>query len=143
MGTNRLGTSSASQGLIDLKRRLFFLLIAILVFRIGSYIPVPGLNPQRLQDLFNAQQNNIVGLFNMFSGGALMRFSIFALGIMPYISASIIIQLLTVVSPQLAELRKEGESGQRTINKYTRYGTLILSTFQAAGIAKMLVAQGI
>src|SRR5579872_1000104 len=143
MGTNRLGTSSASQGLIDLKRRLQFVLLAIIVFRIGSYIPVPGLNPVRLQALFNAQQNNIIGLFNMFSGGALMRFSVFALGIMPYISASIIVQLLTVVSPQLSELRKEGEAGQRKINKYTRYGTLVLATFQAIGISKMLAAKGI
>ncbi|HVX01119.1 MAG TPA: preprotein translocase subunit SecY [Candidatus Babeliaceae bacterium] len=127
----------------DLKRRLMFVLLAIIVFRVGSYIPVPGLNPQRLQELFNAQQSNIIGLFNMFSGGALMRFSVFALGIMPYISASIIIQLLTVLSPQLSELRKEGESGQRKINKYTRYGTLILATFQAIGISKMLVANGI
>lgn len=143
MATNNRGINTASAGIADLKRRLLFVLFAILVFRIGSYIPVPGLNPQRLQDLFNAQQNNIIGLFNMFSGGALMRFSLFALGIMPYISASIIMQLLTLVSPQLAELRKEGESGQRKINKYTRYGTLILSTFQAAGIAKMLASQGI
>ncbi len=116
------------------------MLLAIIVFRIGSYIPVPGLNPQRLQELFNAQQNNIVGLFNMFSGGALMRFSVFALGIMPYISASIIVQLLTVLSPQLSELRKEGESGQRKINKYTRYGTVILAIFQAFGVSKMLAA---
>ena len=143
MATNNRGINTANAGIADLKRRLLFVLFAILVFRIGSYIPVPGLNPQRLQELFNAQQNNIIGLFNMFSGGALMRFSLFALGIMPYISASIIMQLLTLVSPQLAELRKEGESGQRKINKYTRYGTLILSTFQAAGIAKMLAAHGI
>lgn len=143
MANNRLGNNAPNQGIVDLKRRLMFVLMAIIVFRVGSYIPVPGLNPQRLQDLFNAQQSNIIGLFNMFSGGALMRFSVFALGIMPYISASIIIQLLTVLSPQLAELRKEGESGQRKINKYTRYGTLILATFQAIGISKMLVAQGI
>jgi len=133
----------AHNGIADLKRRLMFVLIAIFVFRIGSYIPVPGLNPQRLQELFNAQQNNIIGLFNMFSGGALMRFSIFALGIMPYISASIIIQLLTVLSPQLTELRKEGESGQRKINKYTRYGTLLLATVQAIGVSKMLGAHNI
>lgn len=143
MANNRLGLNTANQGIADLKRRLMFVLLAILVFRIGSYIPVPGLNPQRLQELFNAQQSNIIGLFNMFSGGALMRFSVFALGIMPYISASIIIQLLTVLSPQLGELRKEGESGQRKINKYTRYGTLILATFQAIGISKMLAASGI
>ena len=143
MATNRPGMGAASQGFVDLKRRLQFVLLAIIVFRIGSYIPVPGLNPLRLQALFNAQQNNIIGLFNMFSGGALMRFSVFALGIMPYISASIIIQLMTVLSPQLSELRKEGESGQRKINKYTRYGTLILSAFQAIGVSKMLVAHGI
>src|SRR5271154_5093174 len=104
MGTNRLGPSTANSGILDLKNRLIFVLLAIIVFRVGSYIPVPGLNPQRLQELFNAQQNNIIGLFNMFSGGALMRFSVFALGIMPYISASIIIQLLTVLSPTLSEL---------------------------------------
>jgi preprotein translocase subunit SecY len=141
MATTR--SSNVSTGLADLKARLFFVFIAIIVFRIGSYIPVPGLNPQRLHELFNAQQTNMIGLFNMFSGGALMRFSIFALGIMPYISASIIIQLLTVLSPQLSELRKEGEAGQRKINKYTRYGTLFLAAFQALGISKMLVAHGV
>ncbi len=141
MTSNRKGTPQA--GFKDLKNRLLFVLIAIVIFRMGSYIPVPGLNPLRLQDLFNAQQNNIVGLFNMFSGGALQRFSIFAIGIMPYISASIIIQLLTVMSPKLSELRKEGEAGQRKINKYTRYGTLFLATFQALGVSKMLVANGI
>lgn len=143
MAEGRKGINSKSSGLADLKYRLVFVLLAIIVFRIGSYIPVPGLNPQRLQELFNGQQNNIVGLFNMFSGGALMRFSIFALGIMPYISASIIIQLLTVLSPNLSELRKEGESGQRKINKYTRYSTVVLSTFQAIGVSKMLIANGV
>ncbi|VVC75178.1 Protein translocase subunit SecY [Aquicella siphonis] len=143
MAEGRRGVNFNSSGFTDLKYRLLFVLLAIVVFRIGSYIPVPGLNPQRLQELFNGQQNNIVGLFNMFSGGALMRFSIFALGIMPYISASIIIQLLTVLSPSLSELRKEGESGQRKINKYTRYGTVILSAFQAIGVSKMLVANGV
>ncbi|OAI47257.1 preprotein translocase subunit SecY [Gammaproteobacteria bacterium SCGC AG-212-F23] len=142
MATNPL-LNNPNQGISDLKRRLMFVLIAILVFRIGCYIPVPGLNPQRLQDLFSAQKSNIIGLFNMFSGGALMRFSLFALGIMPYISASIIVQLLTVVSPQLAELRKEGETGQRKINKYTRYGTLVLATFQSFGVAKMLASYGV
>lgn len=135
--------SNVSSGLSDLKRRLLFVFLALLVYRIGSYIPVPGLDPQRLHELFNAQQSNMIGLFNMFSGGALMRFSIFALGVMPYISASIIIQLVTVISPQLSELRKEGESGQRKINKYTRYGTLILASFQALGISKMLVANNV
>lgn len=143
MAAGRLGTNIRSSGFTDLKYRLLFVLLAIVVFRIGSYIPVPGLNPVRLQELFNAQQNNIVGLFNMFSGGALMRFSIFALGIMPYISASIIVQLLTVLSPSLAELRKEGEAGQRKINKYTRYGTVFLSAFQAIGVSKMLVVHNV
>jgi len=143
MAEKKRNISANLRGFADLKYRLLFLLVAILIFRIGSYIPVPGLNPLRLQELFNAQQNNIVGLFNMFSGGALMRFSIFALGIMPYISASIIIQLLTVVSPQLSELRKEGEAGQRKINKYTRYGTVFLATFQAIGVTKMLAAHGV
>lgn len=141
--TGRQGANTSNSGLTDLKYRLLFVLLAIIVFRIGSYIPVPGLNPVRLQELFNGQQNNIVGLFNMFSGGALMRFSIFALGIMPYISASIIVQLLSVLSPSLSELRKEGESGQRKINKYTRYGTVFLSAFQAVGVSKMLVAHGV
>lgn len=143
MAAGRQGANLSSSGLTDLKYRLLFVFLAIVVYRIGSYIPVPGLNPQRLQELFNGQQNNIVGLFNMFSGGALMRFSIFALGIMPYISASIIVQLLTVLSPSLSELRKEGESGQRKINKYTRYGTVVLAAFQAIGVSKMLVAHGV
>lgn len=143
MAIGRQAKNFSSSGFADLKYRLLFLLLAIIVFRIGSYIPVPGLNPLRLQELFNSQQNNLVGLFNMFSGGALMRFSIFALGIMPYISASIVIQLLTVLSPALSELRKEGESGQRKINKYTRYGTVILSTFQAIGISKMLIVNNV
>ncbi len=141
MESVRQGVGSKSNGFADLKRRLLFVLIAILIFRAGSYIPVPGLNPARLQELFNAQQNNMLGYFNMFSGGALMRFSIFALGIMPYISASIIVQLLTVLSPSMAELRKEGESGQRKINKYTRYGTVFLSALQAVGVAKMLAVK--
>ncbi len=143
MSVDRRNANLSSTGLLDLKYRLLFVFLAIVVFRIGSYIPVPGLNPLRLQELFHGQQNNIVGLFNMFSGGALMRFSIFALSIMPYISASIIVQLLTVLSPNLAELRKEGEAGQRKINKYTRYGTLFLSAFQAIGVSKMLAAHGV
>lgn len=143
MAAGRLTEGLKSGGFADLKYRLLFVLIAIAIFRVGSYIPVPGLNPIRLQELFNAQQNNIVGLFNMFSGGALMRFSVFALGIMPYISASIIIQLLSVLSPKLSELRKEGEAGQRKINKYTRYSTVVLSAFQAVGVSKMLVVNGV
>jgi len=111
----------------DLKRRLFFLLGALVVFRIGAHIPVPGIDPARLAELFQSQQGGILGLFNMFSGGALSRFTIFALGIMPYISASIIMQLITAVSPQLEALKKEGQSGQRKIMQYTRYGTVVLA----------------
>src|SRR3990167_227672 len=140
---NNLAKNPNSSGVAELKRRFVFLLIAILVFRIGSYIPVPGLDPVKLGQLFHNQSNNIVGLFNVFSGGALSRFTIFALGIMPYISASIIIQLFSSVVPQLEQLKKEGEAGQRKINKYTRYGTLLLAFFQAIGITKMLVAHGI
>ncbi len=121
--------------LSELKTRLLFVLGAILVFRAGSFVPIPGIDAAVLADLFQQQKGTIIEMFNMFSGGALERASIFALGIMPYISASIIIQLLTVVHPPLAELKKEGESGRRKINQYTRYGTLVLGTFQAIGIA--------
>jgi preprotein translocase subunit SecY len=119
----------------DLKKRLFFLLMALVVFRIGAHIPVPGIDPNVLADLFKSNQGGILGLLNMFSGGALSRFSIFALGIMPYISASIIMQLMTAVSPTLEQLRKEGPAGQRQITKYTRYGTVVLATFQATMIS--------
>jgi preprotein translocase subunit SecY len=125
----------------DLKRRLFFLLGALVVFRIGAHIPVPGIDPTALAELFRSQEGGILGLFNLFSGGALSRFTIFALGIMPYISASIIMQLLTVVSPQLEQLRKEGQAGQRKITQYTRYGTVVLALFQATGISIALEAQ--
>ena len=121
--------------LSELKTRLLFVLGAILVFRAGSFVPIPGIDAAVLADLFQQQKGTIIEMFNMFSGGALARASIFALGIMPYISASIIIQLMTVVHPPLAELKKEGESGRRKINQYTRYGTLVLGTFQAIGIA--------
>jgi len=119
----------------DLKRRLLFLLGALIVYRIGTHVPVPGIDPVRLAELFRSQGGGILDMFNMFSGGALSRFSIFALGIMPYISASIIMQLMTVVSPTLEALKKEGESGRRKITQYTRYGTLALAAFQALGIA--------
>ncbi len=125
----------------DLKRRLLFLLGALIVYRIGAHIPVPGIDPVTLQELFKAQQGGILGMFNMFSGGALSRFTIFALGIMPYISASIIMQLLTVVVPTLEQLKKEGEAGRRKITQYTRYGTLVLATFQATGISIALESQ--
>lgn len=130
-------------GLTELKRRLLFVLFALVVYRIGAHIPVPGLDPAKLANFFNQQKNGIIGLFNMFSGGALYRLTIFALGIMPYISASIIIQLLAAVVPQLDELKKEGESGRRKINQYTRYGTVLLSLFQSMGVAKWLVSQDI
>ena len=125
----------------DLKSRLLFLVGALIVFRIGSFIPVPGIDPVVLEDLFKGQQGGILGMFNMFSGGALSRFSVFALGIMPYISASIIMQLMTVVSPAMEALKKEGESGRRKITQYTRYGTVLLATFQAIGISIALESQ--
>ena len=125
----------------DLKKRLWFLLGALLVYRIGAHIPVPGIDPNALADLFKGQQGGILGMFNMFSGGALSRFTIFALGIMPYISASIIMQLMTTVYPPLEALRKEGESGRRKITQYTRYGTLVLALFQATGISIALESQ--
>jgi len=122
----------------DLRRRLIFLLLALIVYRIGTHIPVPGINPDQLTQLFNGQQGGILSLFNMFSGGALSRFSIFALGIMPYISASIIMQLMSYVVPSMEALKKEGESGRRKITQYTRYGTLGLAIFQSMGIALAL-----
>ena len=122
----------------DLRRRLVFLLLALVVYRIGAHIPVPGINPQELQKLFEGQQGGILNLFNVFSGGALARFTVFALGIMPYISASIIMQLMTYVVPTLEALKKEGESGRRKITQYTRYGTLVLALFQSLGIALAL-----
>jgi preprotein translocase subunit SecY len=125
----------------DLKRRLWFLLGAMVVYRIGTHIPVPGINASVLAELFRGQQGGILGLLNVFSGGALSRFSIFALGIMPYISASIIMQLCTVIVPSLEALKKEGQSGQRKITQYTRYATLGLSLFQAFAISTALEAQ--
>ncbi|MEN9419239.1 MAG: preprotein translocase subunit SecY [Pseudomonadota bacterium] len=122
----------------DLRRRLVFLLLALVVYRIGAHIPVPGIDPAQLQQLFKSQGGGILNLFNMFSGGALSRFAVFALGIMPYISASIIMQLMTYVVPSLEALKKEGESGRRKITQYTRYGTLLLALFQSLGIALAL-----
>ncbi len=125
----------------DLNARLWFLLGALVVYRIGTFIPVPGIDPGVLGDLFKGQQGGILGMFNMFSGGALSRFSVFALGIMPYISASIIMQLVTVVSPQMEALKKEGEAGRRKITQYTRYGTVFFAAFQAIGISIALESQ--
>ena len=124
----------------DLGRRLLFLLLALVVYRVGAHIPVPGIDPQQLQQLFNGQQGGILNLFNMFSGGALSRFTVFALGIMPYISSSIIMQLLTYVVPTFEQLKKEGEAGRRKITQYTRYATLGLALFQSMGIAVALEA---
>ncbi len=122
----------------DLRSRLVFLLLALVVYRIGAHIPVPGIDPDQLKELFKGQQGGILNLFNMFSGGALSRFAVFALGIMPYISASIIMQLLTYVVPTFEQMKKEGEAGRRKITQYTRYGTLGLALFQSLGIAVAL-----
>jgi len=130
-------------GLSELWARLRFVLIAILVYRIGAHIPVPGINPDRLAAMFEQNQGTILAMFNMFSGGALERMSILALGIMPYISASIIMQLMTAVNPQLEQLKKEGEAGRRKISQYTRYGTVILATVQSFAMAVGLAGQGI
>ena len=137
MATN--ATQLAKSGKFgDLRRRLVFLLLALVVYRIGAHIPVPGIDPAQLEQLFKGQQGGILSLFNMFSGGALSRFTVFALGIMPYISASIIMQLMTYVVPTLEALKKEGEAGRRKITQYTRYGTLGLAIFQSLGIALAL-----
>ncbi|MCS9198901.1 preprotein translocase subunit SecY [Pseudomonas aeruginosa] len=130
-------------GLSELWARLRFLFLAIIVYRIGAHIPVPGINPDRLAALFRQNEGTILSLFNMFSGGALERMSVFALGIMPYISASIIMQLMTAISPQLEQLKKEGESGRRKISQYTRYGTVVLALVQAIGMSVGLGSQGV
>jgi preprotein translocase subunit SecY len=127
----------------ELRKRLFFVFGAILVYRIGTYIPVPGINPAALASFFEQQSGTIIDMFNMFSGGALERFSILALGIMPYISASIIMQLMSSTMPALKEIKKEGESGRKKITQYTRFGTLGLATLQAGGVAVALQSQGI
>ena len=143
MATTRsaIADSLAAGRFSELKRRLLFLLGAMLVFRIGSYIPVPGIDPETLAKLFSGQEGTILGMFNMFSGGALQRLSVFALGVMPYISASIIIQLMTKVHPKLEQLSKEGASGRRIITRYTRIGTLVLAVFQGVGVGVMLLKQ--
>lgn len=139
MATNKLSRSVNRYS--DLKRRLWFLLFALIVYRIGAHVPVPGIDPVVLKDLFETQEGGILGMFNMFSGGALSRFSIFALGIMPYISASIIMQLGTVAVPYLEALKKEGEAGRRKITQYTRYGTVALALIQSYGISIALQSQ--
>ena len=134
-------TTAKARNYGDLWSRLTFLLLALVVYRLGAHIPVPGIDPTELQKLFESQSNGILGLFNMFSGGALSRFTVFALGIMPYISASIIIQIASYVYAPLVALKKEGESGRRKITQYTRYGTLGLALFQSLGIATLLQSQ--
>ena len=119
----------------ELKRRIWFTLGVLIIYRLGTYIPVPGIDAAILADIFRQQQSGILGMFDMFAGGALGRMTIFALNVMPYISASIIMQLMTTVSPQLEQLKKEGEQGRKKINQYTRYGTVLLAAVQAYGIA--------
>jgi len=136
-----LASSLGGGKLTELKNRLLFVIGALLVFRIGTYVPVPGINPAAVAALFDQQRDTILGMFNMFSGGALERLSVFALGIMPYISASIIMQLMTKVIPTLEQLSKEGQAGKRKITQYTRMGTLVLATFQALGVAIALESQ--
>ncbi|MEE9325966.1 MAG: preprotein translocase subunit SecY [Cocleimonas sp.] len=128
-------------GFSELKSRLMFVLGAFFVYRVGAHIPVPGIDPNALAIMFEQQSGSILDMFNMFSGGALMRLSLFALGIMPYISASIIMQLMTVVVPAMEQIKKEGEAGRRKISQYTRYGTVVLATFQAIGISMALQNQ--
>lgn len=135
--------ASSSKGLGELWARIRFVFIAIVVYRIGAHIPVPGIDPDKLAQLFRQNEGTILGLFNMFSGGALERMSVLALGIMPYISSSIIMQLMTVISPQLEQMKKEGDSGRRKINQYTRYGTLVLALMQGTGMTVGLANQGV
>jgi len=139
--TNNANTAASGGKFGELRQRLVFLVLALLVFRLGAHIPVPGIDPDQLAQLFSGQKDGILGMFNLFSGGALSRFTVFALGIMPYISASIIMQLMTIVIPSLESLKKEGQAGQRKITQYTRYGTVFLATFQALGISVALQAQ--
>lgn len=142
--TSRLAQKpSVSGGLTELRQRLWYVLLAIVVYRVGSHIPVPGINPERLAALFEQNQGGILDMFNMFSGGALERMSIFALGIMPYISASIITQLVVATTPSLQQLRKEGEAGRRKISQYTRYGALTLALIQGFAMSSGLASQGL
>src|ERR1700733_2412320 len=127
----------------ELKKRIWFTLGALLVYRLGTYIPLPGIDPNAWNQIFNSQAGGILGMFNMFAGGGIHRMAIFALGIMPYISASIIMQLMTAVSPQLEQLKKEGEAGRRKISQYTRYGTVVLALVQAIGMSVGLAGQGV
>ncbi|MGD8429443.1 MAG: preprotein translocase subunit SecY, partial [Ectothiorhodospiraceae bacterium] len=129
--------------LTEVRQRLVFVLIALMVYRLGAHLTIPGIDQAALAQMFKQQSGTILDMFNMFSGGALRRLSIFALGVMPYISASIIMQLMSTVIPSLEQLRKEGEQGRRQIMKYTRYGTLALALFQGIGITVALQNQGV
>lgn len=140
---NNMPNGVTGAKLHELRKRIFFVLGAFLVFRVGTFITVPGINPEKLARFFKDQENTVLGMFNMFSGGAFERFSLFALGIMPYISAAIILQLLSHVVPSLVALRKEGETGRRKITQYTRYATVVLATFQAIGVAVAMKTQGV
>jgi preprotein translocase subunit SecY len=141
VSTSRAQMANKVGGSSELKARLLFVLGAFFVYRVGAHIPVPGVDPKALAIMFQQQSGSILDMFNMFSGGALMRLSLFALGIMPYISASIIMQLMTVVIPAVEQMKKEGESGRRKISQFTRYGTVVLATFQAIGISVALQSQ--
>jgi len=143
MATTPSQLAGVQAGLGELRSRLLFVLIALLVYRVGTHIPVPGINPERLAALFEQQQGGILDLFNMFSGGALERMSILALGVLPYITASIILNLLTMMHPALQQLRKEGESGRRKITQYTRYGTVLIALVQGTSLSATLAAQGL
>lgn len=138
---NAVGSLAGLGQVTELRKRLLFVLLALIVYRVGTYIPVPGIDPGAMARFFEQQSSTILGMFNMFSGGALQRLSIFALGIMPYISAAIIMQLMSAVVPSLKELKKEGEAGRRKITQYTRYGTAFLATFQAIGVSIALQNQ--
>lgn len=140
-GANTIGSLAGLGQVSELRKRLVFVLLALIVYRIGTYVPVPGIDPSAMSRFFDQQSSTILGMFNMFSGGALQRLSILALGIMPYISASIIMQLMSAVVPSLKELKKEGEAGRRKITQYTRYGTVFLATFQAIGVSLALQNQ--
>ena len=141
--SDKLGSALSGSGLHELKVRLLCVLIGIMVYRFGAYIPVPGLDASKLAHFFGSHSSGLLGLFNMFSGGAFSRVSVFALGIMPYISSSIIVQMYSAISPELKELKREGEAGRRKINQYTRYGTVFLSLIQSFAITRWLISSGV
>ena len=143
MATNAGQLAGMQQGLSELRGRLLFVLFALLVYRVGTHIPLPGINPEQLRALFEQNQGGILDLFNMFSGGALERMSILALGVMPYITSSIIMNLLSVMDPRMQQLRKEGEAGRRKITQYTRYGTVLLALIQGMSLSVTLANQGL